>query len=158
MLAWFHPLHCLLSISFHFSRLTASIDLCTLSIFGMTLKSYRAQTQKASVGIFKTYASCLPLQMASISLHIIFLGGLPFLLAAPNIQASNQVLFVWDKYKFDQEVETDVLPTFGMSIEGDIVVRTGRTPDLSFDAPLADPNRLWPGGVVHYKFYTTFPR
>ena len=55
-------------------------------------------------------------------------------------------------------METDVLPTFGMSIEGDIVVRTGRTPDLSFDAPLADPNRLWPGGVVHYKFYTTFPR
>ena len=55
-------------------------------------------------------------------------------------------------------METDVLPTFGMSIEGDIVVRTRETPDLSFDAPLADPNRLWPGGVVHYKFYTTFPR
>ena len=55
-------------------------------------------------------------------------------------------------------METDELPTFGMSIEGDIVVRNGRTPDLSFDAPLADPNRLWPGGVVHYKFYTTFPR
>ena len=90
-------LHCLLSISFHFSRLTASIDLCTLSIFGMTLKSYRAQTQKASVGIFKTYASCLTLQMASIPLLItILLGGLPFLLAAPNIQVSNQVLFVWD--------------------------------------------------------------
>ena len=55
-------------------------------------------------------------------------------------------------------METDVLPTYGMSIEGDIVVRTGRTQDLSFDAPLADPNRLWPGGVVHYKFYTTFSR
>ena len=90
-------IHCLLSISFHFSRLTGSIDVCTLSIFGMTLKSYRAQTQKASVGIFKTYASCLTLQMASIPLLItILLGGLPFLLAAPNIQVSNQVLFVWD--------------------------------------------------------------
>ena len=38
--------------------------------------------------------------------------------------------------------------------EGDILV--GSSDILS--AHLADPDKLWPSGVVEYKFYKTFPR
>ena len=43
-------------------------------------------------------------------------------------------------------------------MEGDIIVRD-RTPGnrAGFDAPLANPDRLWPEGVVEYRFYRTFP-
>ena len=45
-------------------------------------------------------------------------------------------------------------------MEGDIVVRqgdlTGGSPS-ALDAPLANPDRLWPSGVVEFKFYDTFP-
>ena len=63
----------------------------------------------------------------------------------------------------------------GSTIEGDIIVRD-RTPgnQAGLSAPLADPDRLWPGGVgqyhlyllsfiyillgvVDYHFYRTFP-
>ena len=49
------------------------------------------------------------------------------------------------------------------TIEGDILVRDGSVPGLGLDqtafldAHLADPSRLWPSGVVEYKFYDTFP-
>ena len=44
------------------------------------------------------------------------------------------------------------------TIEGDIVVRDRSLGDpAALDAHLADPNRLWPSGVVEYKFYHTFP-
>ena len=44
------------------------------------------------------------------------------------------------------------------TIEGDIVVRDRSLGDpTALDAHLADPNRLWPSGVVEYKFYHTFP-
>merc|ERR1712012_1429212 len=44
------------------------------------------------------------------------------------------------------------------TIEGDIIVR-GQTPGnhAGLSAPLANPNLLWPGGVVEYRFYRTFP-
>ena len=45
-------------------------------------------------------------------------------------------------------------------IEDEIVVRqSGSTTgsDTAQDAPLANPDRLWPSGVVEYKFYHTFP-
>ena len=43
-------------------------------------------------------------------------------------------------------------------MEGDIIVRDRSSGNSSnLDAPLADPDRLWPGGVVEYRFYRTFP-
>ena len=44
------------------------------------------------------------------------------------------------------------------TVEGDIIVRDRSSVNSSnLDAPLADPDRLWPGGVVEYRFYRTFP-
>ena len=44
------------------------------------------------------------------------------------------------------------------TIEGYIIVRDSTLGNPSaLDAHLADPNRLWPSGVVEYKFYDTFP-
>ena len=45
------------------------------------------------------------------------------------------------------------------TIEGDIVVRDGSLggDPRALDAHLVDPDRLWPSGVVEYKFYDTFP-
>ena len=48
------------------------------------------------------------------------------------------------------------------TIEGDIVVRDSTSGDqatleAALDAALADPDRLWPSGVVEFKFYDTFP-
>ena len=44
-------------------------------------------------------------------------------------------------------------------MEGDIIIRSPNhgNPTSSLDAPLADPNRLWPRGMVEYRFYSTFP-
>ena len=43
-------------------------------------------------------------------------------------------------------------------MEGDIVVRQGDLGGSSaLDAPLANPDRLWPSGMVEYKYYDTFP-
>ena len=57
---------------------------------------------------------------------------------------------------FYQEDETDELPT-DVTLEGDIVRRNTSDPTLA-NAHLAHPKMLWPGGVVEYKFYWTFPR
>ena len=47
-----------------------------------------------------------------------------------------------------------VLPT-----KGDILVgRNGVCGEWCKDAPLANPDRVWPNGVVDFKFYRTFPR
>merc|ERR1712172_191575 len=44
------------------------------------------------------------------------------------------------------------------TIEGDIVIRDSELTDpLLLDAHLANPDRLWPSGVVEYRFYKTFP-
>ena len=43
-----------------------------------------------------------------------------------------------------------------MTIEGDKVVRSGET--SGSDAPIANAKKLWPGGLIEYKFYRTFPR
>ena len=45
------------------------------------------------------------------------------------------------------------------TIEGDIIVRetTLVGDQTALDAHLADPNRLWPSGVVEFKFFDTFP-
>ena len=46
------------------------------------------------------------------------------------------------------------------TIEGDILVRASSAPggdQTALEAHIADPNRLWPSGVVEYKFYDTFP-
>ena len=46
-----------------------------------------------------------------------------------------------------------------LQIKGDILVGSNSgCGDSCEDAPLANPDRLWPGGVVDYQFYKTFPR
>ena len=42
-------------------------------------------------------------------------------------------------------------------LEGDIVVRNPAQDSSALDAYLADPDRLWPSGLVEYKFYKSFP-
>ena len=42
-------------------------------------------------------------------------------------------------------------------LEGDIVVRNTGQDSSALDAYLADPDRLWPSGLVEYKFYKSFP-
>ena len=43
--------------------------------------------------------------------------------------------------------------------KGDILVSPEDQEDPTFlNAPLADPNRLWPSGIVAYKFWRTFPQ
>ena len=43
-------------------------------------------------------------------------------------------------------------------LEGDILIRnTGTLDPSALDAHLADPDRLWPSGLVEYKFYKSFP-
>ena len=49
-------------------------------------------------------------------------------------------------------------PSFELSIEGDKIVRTGETSNSSSDSVIANPKKLWPGGVVEYKWYHNFPR
>jgi len=55
-----------------------------------------------------------------------------------------------------QEDETDELPTFDMTLEGDIMTRNASDPSFA-NAHLANPEMLWPGGVIEYAFYRTFP-
>ena len=54
------------------------------------------------------------------------------------------------------EEDPDQLPTIEETFEGDIVLRNLTDPSLA-DAHLADPDLLWPRGMVEYKFYLTFP-
>ena len=44
-------------------------------------------------------------------------------------------------------------------IEDEIVVRQSSSTgsETAQDAPLANPDRLWPSGVLEFKFYHTFP-
>ena len=42
-------------------------------------------------------------------------------------------------------------------LEGDILVRNTSLDSSALDAHLADPDRLWPSGLVEYKFYKSFP-
>ena len=43
--------------------------------------------------------------------------------------------------------------------EGDILVGSSDLSNPStLSAHLANPDKLWPSGVVEYKFYKTFPR
>ena len=45
-----------------------------------------------------------------------------------------------------------------MQTKGDILVRAKDQGNSSFaNAHLADPNRLWPKGIVEFKFWKTFP-
>ena len=41
--------------------------------------------------------------------------------------------------------------------KGDILIRANKNGTRP-NAPLADPNLLWPSGIVEFKFYRTFPR
>ena len=44
------------------------------------------------------------------------------------------------------------------TLQGDIIVRDSSLGNpAELDAPFADPDRLWPQGVVEYRFYRTFP-
>ena len=43
--------------------------------------------------------------------------------------------------------------------EGDILVGSSDLSDpTKMNAAIANPDRLWPSGVVEYKFWRTFPR
>ena len=55
-----------------------------------------------------------------------------------------------------QEEEGDQQPTADEIFEGDMVIRNLTDPLLS-NARLADPDLLWPMGIIEYKFYRTFP-
>ena len=55
-----------------------------------------------------------------------------------------------------QEEEVDQLPTVEEIFEGDMVVRNLTDPLVS-NARLANPDLMWPLGMVEYKFYRTFP-
>ena len=49
-------------------------------------------------------------------------------------------------------------PNNPMQTKGDILVRAKDQGNSSFaNAHLADPNRLWPKGIVEFKFWKTFP-
>ena len=82
--------------------------------------------------------------------------------AAPNSLSIIQVCTAEVSLDFQilyQEDETDELPTFDMTFEGDIVRRSSNASDPSLaNAHLANPKMLWPRGVIEYKFYWTFPR
>ena len=56
-----------------------------------------------------------------------------------------------------QEKQKDQLPAIGETFEGDIVLRNLTDPSLAH-AHLANPDLLWPRGIVEYKFYWTFPQ
>ena len=43
-----------------------------------------------------------------------------------------------------------------MTFEGDKVVRSGET--SGSNAPIANAKKLWPGGLIEYKFYRTLSR
>ena len=58
---------------------------------------------------------------------------------------------------FQDEEELDQLPTIEETFEGDIVLRNLTDDPSLADAHLADPDMLWPLGIVEYKFYRTFP-
>jgi len=60
-----------------------------------------------------------------------------------------------------EEDHREELPTFDpeATFEGDILVRSdSHGGEEVRDAHLAQPDRLWPSGIVEYKFYRTFPR
>ena len=88
------------------------------------------------------------------------LQNLAPLRAAPNILSNTQVIIelFHDCQLLYQGDETDEQPTFDFEVtfEGDKVVRVGETP--GFECVIANPEKLWPGGVVEYKFYGTFSR
>ena len=48
------------------------------------------------------------------------------------------------------------MATIGETFEGDIVLRNNTDQTLEHSI-LADPDLLWPMGVVEYRFYRTFP-
>ena len=51
-----------------------------------------------------------------------------------------------------------ILPNNTILSKGDILIRSEDQGNSSFaHAHLANPNRLWPSGVVTYKFWNTFP-
>ena len=92
-----------------------------------------------------------PLRAAPNSLSIIQVCHEIHFLSTTDVSLDFQILY--------QEDETDELPTFDMTFEGDIVRRSSNASDPSrANAHLANPKMLWPRGVIEYKFYWTFPR
>ena len=90
-----------------------------------------------------------PMRAAPNSLSIIQVCHEIHFLSTTDVSLDFQILY--------QEDETDELPTFDMTFEGDIMTRNTSDPSLA-NAHLANPEMLWPGGVIEYKFYRTFPR
>ena len=68
---------------------------------------------------------------------------------------SGHFWYFWTQVRDRRQLDSDQKST----LEGDIIVRHPNVGNLtsSLDAPLADPNRLWPRGMVEYRFYGTFP-
>ena len=85
--------------------------------------------------------------------------------AAPNslvtVQVQPEIRFLsmgkYCDFRISYQEDETELPTFEMTFEGDIVRRNASDPDHA-NAHIANPNMLWPGGVIEYKFYRTFPR
>ena len=103
-------------------------------------------------------------KMARIALGVVVsltLRSISIVLAAPSSQTSHQesiLTFHTLNQLSAQDVETDTLHTFEVTIDGDKILRTGETSDSTSDSVLANPKMLWPGGLVEYKFYRKFSR
>ena len=78
-----------------------------------------------------------------------------------QLMNNQEVKFLWFSRRtitktFLQAREKRQLASSGF--EGDIIVRDSTAGDqTALDAHLADPDRLWPSGVVEFRFYDTFP-
>merc|ERR1711974_159159 len=92
----------------------------------------------------------VPFGVVCASKLLIFLILLVFVsLARANPNAQSDI----------QEDQSGELPAIEATLEGNILVRSAAYGNGSFpQALLADPDRLWPSGIVEYKFYRTFPR
>ena len=77
-------------------------------------------------------------------------GQLPLLDSTFEGIPQNQFLYVRAKPSKKKLVKV----TFH---KGDILIRANKNGTRP-NAPLADPNLLWPSGIVEFKFYRTFPR
>merc|ERR1719370_1483783 len=81
---------------------------------------------------------------------------LVFLTLSPQQQSSISADVI-RQLKQSQEVREGRQTASETILEGDIVVRNTIQDSSAQDAYLADPDRLWPSGLVEYKFYKSFP-
>merc|ERR1711971_745744 len=101
-----------------------------------------------------------PFLCLHITTTVLIVCWLAFLTLSPQQQSAMSEDLI-RQLKRSQDVREGRQLTSGGSetiLEGDILIRnTGTLDPSALDAHLADPNRLWPSGLVEYKFYKSFP-